>query len=440
MRTRRTVRRASLLSLWFCIVTLPWQPCKGSNASSGQRLGFDGCTWVTDSGGTIDLSSLGLTNGKPRFLDVPGPDNFYYSYNPCYPFDEGNACVDAAVCQTDMSLYYQAGDASSPSLTEESGRPAILYQASREILRKTWVALICDTTASQPSLKALGDLGYGEYSGELTDGLPDDRVVYNRIRHQASGVALLPNVDFWRALPGLVKVHGGNDDVRDWSRDPDGADILADSIASVKSGLEEAAKRAGITLVTSSFSVASIAFCFSVALIIFGIFLAVVSVLGFIGVSCGFKSALVVFDDAVKPHLKQTITENYSGMNSSDSTTQIWNGVMIKDDSEMLSHDVVVAECCGVDNYNDFYSSSKWPRKLGNTSNFTTPLACCKTINTDYTCAVTPTPATSNYLTGCYSKFWDFIQSGIAIGIVVGILAFQANQVHSHDYFSYYRR
>lgn len=36
------------------------------------------------------------------------------------------------------------------------------------------------------------------------------------------------------------------------------------------------------------------------------------------------------FDDAVKPHLKQTITENYSGMNSSDSTTQIWNGVMIK--------------------------------------------------------------------------------------------------------------
>lgn len=67
MMTRRTIRRASLLSLWFCIVTLPWQPCKGSNASSGQRLGFDGCTWVTDSGGTIDLSSLGLTNGKPRW-------------------------------------------------------------------------------------------------------------------------------------------------------------------------------------------------------------------------------------------------------------------------------------------------------------------------------------------------------------------------------------
>lgn len=66
------------------------------------------------------------------------------------------------------------------------------------------------------------------------------------------------------------------------------------ALQSVKSGLEEAAKRAGITLVTSSFSVASIAFCFSVALIIFGIFLAVVSVLGFIGVSCGFKSALVV--------------------------------------------------------------------------------------------------------------------------------------------------
>lgn len=66
------------------------------------------------------------------------------------------------------------------------------------------------------------------------------------------------------------------------------------AMPSVKSGLEEAAKRAGITLVTSSFSVASIAFCFSVALIIFGIFLAVVSVLGFIGVSCGFKSVLVV--------------------------------------------------------------------------------------------------------------------------------------------------
>ena len=31
-------------------------------------------------------------------------------------------------------------------------------------------------------------------------------VVYNRVRHQKTGVELFPNLPFWKALPGTIKV------------------------------------------------------------------------------------------------------------------------------------------------------------------------------------------------------------------------------------------
>jgi hypothetical protein len=53
--------------------------------------------------GTIDLSSIGSTTGKPTFKDIAStqPDNYRWSwsYNPCYKFSEGS-CRNAAGCQS----------------------------------------------------------------------------------------------------------------------------------------------------------------------------------------------------------------------------------------------------------------------------------------------------------------------------------------------------
>jgi hypothetical protein len=51
--------------------------------------------------GTIDLSSIGSITGKPAFKDIAStkPDNYRWSYNPCYNFSEGS-CRNAAGCQS----------------------------------------------------------------------------------------------------------------------------------------------------------------------------------------------------------------------------------------------------------------------------------------------------------------------------------------------------
>ncbi|XP_067649832.1 uncharacterized protein [Haliotis asinina] len=49
--------------------------------------------------GLIDLHPLGNNDGTPRFRDIPDPDGkTFYSWNPCYGFDEAG-CQDVAMCQ-----------------------------------------------------------------------------------------------------------------------------------------------------------------------------------------------------------------------------------------------------------------------------------------------------------------------------------------------------
>ncbi|KAK7110157.1 uncharacterized protein [Littorina saxatilis] len=241
-------RNIAVVTYWiFWVISLRVTSCdERSEVSSGHTAVdlFDGCKWSTLGGGVIDLSSIGNTDSNPRFLDVQGNDEFLYSYNPCYPFNEGT-CAQAAVCQTTQAkdLYYQAGDATGAELTtDDQGRPSIHYSAQTEITRNSYVALICDEAATEPSLKALGDLSYADYHFELTTACACPNgcagggggdvtvelsvsigsimcisllavlvvylitgVVYNKARHKSSGSELCPNLAFWTSLPGLVK-------------------------------------------------------------------------------------------------------------------------------------------------------------------------------------------------------------------------------------------
>ncbi|XP_046551272.1 uncharacterized protein LOC124260995 isoform X2 [Haliotis rubra] len=56
------------------------------------------CSCV-NADGLIDLHPLGNNDGTPRFRDIPDPDGkTFYSWNPCYGFDEAG-CRDVAMCQ-----------------------------------------------------------------------------------------------------------------------------------------------------------------------------------------------------------------------------------------------------------------------------------------------------------------------------------------------------
>ncbi|KAK7488282.1 hypothetical protein BaRGS_00020441, partial [Batillaria attramentaria] len=220
-------------------------------------------------------------------------------------------------------------------------------------------------------------------------------------------------------------------------RDPDFSQKALDDVLNQ---LQAGATSAGVTLDTSAFSVAELAVTFSIILVVFGIFLAGVAVLGIIGAKCGLKPVLIVyfiitlvlfltqlilvlivyfdrdaFNETVKPRFKDTITDSYTGLDGTNGVTQIWNGIMIK------------MECCGVDDYNDFSSAANWDKELAGTSGLITPVACCKTISTNYACAKNPSDSNSNWKTGCYDEIWDYalVDSGIVIGIAAGVLVVQ---------------
>ena len=63
---------------------------------------IDSCTCrMSDSGGIINLHSVGFKNGSARFSEVQGSDHYLYSFNPCIPFSvkKRNACDNVALCR-----------------------------------------------------------------------------------------------------------------------------------------------------------------------------------------------------------------------------------------------------------------------------------------------------------------------------------------------------
>uniref|UniRef100_A0A1I8IT22 Tetraspanin n=1 Tax=Macrostomum lignano TaxID=282301 RepID=A0A1I8IT22_9PLAT len=107
--------------------------------------------------------------------------------------------------------------------------------------------------------------------------------------------------------------------------------------------------------------------------------------------------------------MKRLITEQYQGSQSSSQN----------DFSKVLDIIQGRLECCGIDNFTDFYSASQWNRTyyLSSESRYVTlvaPLSCCQLSMTtfepvDKNCTYNPTPSNSNYMKSCYGKLWDIL-------------------------------
>lgn len=56
--------------------------------------------------GTIDLSKIGSMTGTPAFKDMQSryPNNYVWSYNPCYKFSEG-FCQNVSGCQSKLLFF-----------------------------------------------------------------------------------------------------------------------------------------------------------------------------------------------------------------------------------------------------------------------------------------------------------------------------------------------
>lgn len=198
----------------------------------------------TDGSGKVDLTSLGKTDNTPRFKDVLFKDEgYYYSYNPCGGFSEGD-CSNAAVCVSnqDKSEQQQIGDASKAAFKwdDDGGNVIVAYTSGKGVLRLTTVNLVCDPNACKPTFEPQGEQGAGQFEMTLTTvcacpgkctasgptscgsgGLSGGSILliaffsiiivyfiagilFMKFKNQATGTDLIPNKSLWSRIPGLV--------------------------------------------------------------------------------------------------------------------------------------------------------------------------------------------------------------------------------------------
>ncbi|XP_045169645.2 uncharacterized protein LOC123532304 [Mercenaria mercenaria] len=141
------------------------------NGHSKDCLKINSCSCSFDDGsGSVDLTSLGNTDGTPRFRDVFYSDEgYYYSYNPCGGFTEGD-CNAAAACisNQDKSEQQQIGDASSAAFKYDGSEVVAAYTSGAGVLRLTEVKLICDPKACVPVFEPQGEQAAGQFGMKLT--------------------------------------------------------------------------------------------------------------------------------------------------------------------------------------------------------------------------------------------------------------------------------
>ncbi|XP_012946338.1 tetraspanin-9 [Aplysia californica] len=221
-----------------------------------------------------------------------------------------------------------------------------------------------------------------------------------------------------------------------------GKDIYNSLLDKLEDELQASLTSAGVTVDTSNLSFSDFMLPLAYAIIALGVLMGALSLLGCIGGCYTIKIVLVVyaivtlalflvqlviviliyadksaFDSTVKSAIKDTL-KDFKGIEGTDATSLAWNALMNYE------------ECCGVDSYTDFTGLSDWPPATinGNPVNLQTPVMCCKTKSTDYSCAETGTATTANNWldTGCYDKLFDLIvENAFVITAIAVMLALQ---------------
>jgi tetraspanin-18 len=171
-----------------------------------------------------------------------------------------------------------------------------------------------------------------------------------------------------------------------------------------------------------------------IAILLVGLFIAAIAIIGYCGLSCYdiiLKVYLVIlivilvvmivltaifFSHALDGHIKDgamwVLREQYVDIDDFSFYSIVPNIIMIG------------VECCGVNDYKDFWNATKWnnTREIVDYDGkpivvpLVTPIACCKTNGTfpevkavDQYCAYRPNNDTSNMDRGCWDETWRFI-------------------------------
>ncbi|XP_061163805.1 tetraspanin-9-like [Saccostrea echinata] len=212
--------------------------------------------------------------------------------------------------------------------------------------------------------------------------------------------------------------------------------ILQDSYSRLASALKDAGADANL----NDFNIADFVGDATLAFIILGAFFFVLGILGCVGACCQVKCMLVVYvvflvilllveitfiilifavrsevDSWIKKPFKKAIKEEYKGIHSKESISIAINFVSVE------------FECCGVDNYSDFNSSTLWRNETVNETNPLIPVICCKNRTSDAikSCVENPNQNNSYAYQGCYNAIdnWLIKNQNIMIGVGAAVLA-----------------
>lgn len=204
----------------------------------------DACSCTYDDGsGTVDFHELAGTSGPRLFDQYDNKRQFKYSYNPCNPFTEGS-CSNVAVCESTVdasgatSFTTPAGTQESATFTDTGGQLKVVYKTRpTEFNYQTTVTLKCDASLTgSPKFDIAGAVTFNTVEMTMTHaslcaivegggGLSIGSIlviiffvgiivyfaagiVFMVFVKKESGPKIVPNVNFWTALPGYIKDGG----------------------------------------------------------------------------------------------------------------------------------------------------------------------------------------------------------------------------------------
>ncbi|XP_013380070.1 uncharacterized protein LOC106151385 [Lingula anatina] len=200
---------------------------------------IDDCSCEFDDGsGRVDIRGLGKQDGTPAF-SANEPNNYWnYQYNPCYPFSQGAYCQNVAVCQKSSGgdYGYPIGrqDSAEWSFDPKTQQVQVQYSESTGLKESTIVTWKCDPGVTGDATYKANTGNTSPYTLTVThaSACPSHNtgntgisggtvliivfvvlllvyviagIIFNKVRRQASGAELIPNANFWKGFPFLVK-------------------------------------------------------------------------------------------------------------------------------------------------------------------------------------------------------------------------------------------
>jgi len=204
-----------------------------------------GCgSWTAPSKKQYDLEPLTKIGGDYTGTEANEPA-FIYFWNFCVKQTSGNCQSETPIAQMYQGTCTALGYL-PPAITEQSNGITVTYVnnldnkcgANKDVSRKTNLIVQCDSSAATPTLSGISEPGVCEYNvnmkskyacpiggggGGGSSGLSGGWifviillcggvlyllvgvVVKWKVMNTEPGTELIPNIDFWRDLPGLIK-------------------------------------------------------------------------------------------------------------------------------------------------------------------------------------------------------------------------------------------